>query len=187
MCFRKTEKKLKKAVLLILSASILLGMSGCSGNISETVEELRESGYVTEEVDDGFYISENGTDYYFENGLTGPNFKKAVLKAPAKKDDRKATVTITKQGFSTIAVQFESPYLNKSSKSKSSRDSAYYYFEFKNDFKVENITNDRGFHDVTGDYQSMINTYLSPEELQSIYDRGLKLEEEIRSVSSRES
>lgn len=180
MYFRNAEKRLKKAFLLMLSVSILLGMSGCSGNISEKVDELRESGYVTEQVDNGFYISENGTDYYFGRGLTGPFFEKAVLKAQAKEDERKATVTITKQGFNKIAVQFESPYLNRSSKSKSSRDSAYFYFEFKNDFNVENITNDRGFHDMARDYRSMTNTYLSPEELQSIYDRGLELEEEIK-------
>ncbi len=179
MYFRKTEILLKKAVLL-LSAGILLGMSGCSGNISEKVDELRESGYVTEQVDNGFYITENGTDYYFEGGLIGPIFKKAVIKAPAKSDERKATVTISKLGHDSMSVEFKSPYLNKSGKTKSLGDSAYYYFTFQKDFREESLTNNRGFYDVARDYQSMTTTYLSPEELQSIYDRGLKLEEDIK-------
>ena len=180
MCVHTTGDWLKKAVLLMLSTCILLEMSGCAGNIREKVDELRESGYVTEQEDNGFYIIENGTDYYFEKGLTGYVFKKAALKAPAKNDERKATVTITKQGHDRMAVAFESPYLITGSKSKSSRGSAYYYFTFQKDFNEENMTNDRGFHDMTGDYKSMTDNYLSPEELQSIYDRGLKLEEEIR-------
>jgi len=184
MCFRLTENWLKKALLLMLSASILLGMSGCANNISEEVDELRESGYVTEQVDNGFYISENGTDYYFEKGLTGYVFKKAALKAQAKNDERKATVTITKQGHDKMAVEFESPYLNKNKKISGSRGVAYYYFTFEKNFNEENITNDRGFHDMAGDYKSMTDNYLSPDELQSIYDRGLKLQEEIEDVSS---
>lgn len=180
MHFRMTENRLKKAVLLLLGASFLMGMSGCSADTGRKVDELRETGYVTEQVDNGFYISENGIDYYFERGLTGTFFKKAELKAPAKNDDRKATVTISKLGHSKMAVQFISPYLNKNPKNGGTRGSAYFYFTFRKDFKEENMTNNRGFHDMSSDYQLMTSDYLSPEELQSIYDRGLELEEEIR-------
>ena len=175
-----TEKWHKKAILLFLCAGILTGLGGCSGSVSRKVDELRDSGYVIEQTDNGFYITENGTDYYFERGLTGSFFKKAILEAHAKNDDRKATVTITKLGHNRMSVRFISPYLDSDGKLSETGNSADFYFKFKNDFNKENMTNNSGFHDMAGDYQSMTDSYLTPEEIKNIYDRGLDLEKEIR-------
>ena len=179
MNIRITANRLKKAVLVLLSAGILLGMSGCGLDISKKVDGLKESGYVAEEADKGFCISEDGVDYYFERGLTGFAFKKAELKAPSKNDDRQATVTISRQGMNRMHVLFVSPYLKRNDGDGKEPGSASFFFKFKNGFTKENLTNNRGFHDTNGDYDSMTGTYLSAEELQSIYDRGLNLEKEI--------
>lgn len=179
MNIRISVNRLKKAVLVLLSAGIMIGMSGCGHDVSKKVDGLKESGYVAEEADKGFCVSEDGVDYYFERCLTGFAFKKAELKAPSKNDDRQATVTVSKQGINRMHVLFVSPYLKRNDGDGKEPGSASFSFKFKNGFTKENLTNNRGFHDTNGDYDSMTGTYLSAEELQSIYDRGLNLEKEI--------
>ena len=56
----------------------------------------------------------------------------------------------------------------------------YETYRFKHNFDKENITNDRGFHDIKGDYESFCTYGMSQSDIQDYYDRGFELEKELR-------
>ena len=53
-------------------------------------------------------------------------------------------------------------------------------FEFKQDFEVGSLTNNRGFSDTKGDYEYFICNRMSVDEITKYYNRGLELEKDIR-------
>ena len=73
---------------------------------------------------------------------------------------------------------YEKPAVDTYSTGEENIVTVCYHFEFKNDFALESLTNNRGFHDIAGDYQACWN-FLSAEEVQRIYDRGLEIEAEL--------
>jgi len=54
----------------------------------------------------------------------------------------------------------------------------FYTFRFKNGFSADDMTNNRGFHDMKSDYDACFGE-LSSDEAQRLYDRALELEKEL--------
>ena len=62
------EKLQAKIFMILLSASILLGMSGCLSQKSVSIEDIENAGYTVTEADNkSLCITDNGADYYFCN------------------------------------------------------------------------------------------------------------------------
>ena len=184
MKLHNIKELISKTVLVLFSIGIL-GITGCTGTSNTvTADDLSNKGYAVTEVSDGvFYITENGVDYYFEKSIfENPAFKRVVIKYPANNkyfplQGIDEEVSIIKEGPNKMTVTRKSPYL----KTKDGDEIGYntYYFELKNNFDTENITNNRGFDDIKGDYQWLIDNCLSPDDLNRYYLRGFELEEEI--------
>ena len=87
-------------------------------------------------------------------------------------------ITIAKKSNNRMELLYEKPAVDTYSTGEENIVTVCYHFEFKNDFALESLTNNRGFHDIAGDYQACWN-FLSAEEVQRIYDRGLEIEAEL--------
>ena len=181
------DRLIKKVVLLLASMSIVLGISGCVFNQKNVIDEVNNAGYYAEASDDGsFFINDNGADYYFITKNGKPSFTKVVIYLPARKPSAfshgvDADLTMRKINWRKMDIVLNDPYF--ATKKDGSEELEYnrFYFSFKHDFEVENLTNNAiGFIDNLDHYKIFNNDYLSPTELKDYYDRGFELEEELR-------
>lgn len=171
----------KRAITTILCAYIELGICGCGTIDNEQIDVLRSEGYAIEQVDDqSFRITEEDVEYYFKNGLFRPAFEKAVVRMPSKKKDAKdgqqVEITISRESGNKLSVVYCCPCNLKDAAGNETVQDEYMVFEFKDGFTGENLTNDRGFADIEGDYQFFTSQYMTPDDLSTVYDRGLQLE-----------
>ena len=176
--------KIKKLLSVILCACILSGMSGCGRISSKTVNELADEGYEVEWVsDDSILITEDGAEYYFKTGLLKPELDKIVVNVPTTKEKAHEAgytteVTITRTGRNRMTVIFSRPVLLTDKDGEEEYGTDYYTFRFKNGFSADDMTNNRGFHDMKSDYDACFGE-LSSDEAQRLYDRALELEKEL--------
>lgn len=175
---------MKKATALLLTAAIALGICGC-GRIDDTkVDDLIDDGYVIAQVDDdSICISEDGVEYYYKSGLMHPVFEQAVFTVsprPEHSDWHDRTVTIRPEG-TQIYVTAEKHYIttNRDGEEVEHTDGFLFKFLWGTGFEEEDLYNTRGFADVAGDYRSFIENYLTPDELQEVYDRAKELQKEL--------
>lgn len=167
---------------VLLSAVMLCSITSCSmiSDSTKIVDELDSEGYEVEQVDDNtFYVTEDGIDYYYDCWFNKPFFRKAVLvMETGMESGNEMEITICKERINRMSVLGIRPYTKTFPNGNVYEGKDMYLFEFKHDFSDDNITNDRGFHDTHRDYASFNRYYLTPDELQEIYDRGLELEKE---------
>lgn len=167
---------------VLLSAVMLCSITSCSmiSDSTKIVDELDSEGYEVEQVDDNtFYVTEDGIDYYYDCWFNKPFFRKAVLVfETGRESGNEMEISICKEKLNRMSVLCVRPYTKTFANGNVYEGKDIYLFQFKNDFSDENLTNDRGFHDTHGDYQSFMNWCMTAEELQEIYDRGLELEKE---------
>ncbi|MCR5616628.1 MAG: hypothetical protein K6F45_10745 [Saccharofermentans sp.] len=172
---------MKKFLALILCAGLCLGMSSCVKVSSERISELKNKGYAVSLVDNNVAcITEDGVNYFFEPGVSRPKLKTIVLTAPSQREKvREAgyqvTVTFVMKSLGRRVLLFDDPRLRKGPSGEDELYNIQFRFEFKDGFSEDDLTNNRGFHDVARDYRSF-QRVLSLEEIQRIYDRGLELE-----------
>ena len=165
----------------LLCAGILLGMSGCGRITDKKIDELEDDGYFVEKIDiNSICITEDGIEYCFKTGLFKPVLDKAVVTMPSqnerlREEGYEIRITITKKSNNRMELLYEKPAVDTYSTGEENIVTVCYHFEFKNDFALERLTNNRGFDDIAGDYQACWN-FLSAEEVQRIYDRGLEIE-----------
>lgn len=175
------SKAAGKALTVLLCAGILLGMSGCGRITDKKIDELEDDGYFVEQIDNNsICITEDGIEYYFKTGLFKPVLDKAVVTMPSqnerlREEGYEIRITITKKSNNRMELLYEKPAVDTYSTGEENIVTVCYHFEFKNDFALESLTNNRGFDDIAGDYQACWN-FLSAEEVQRIYDRGLEIE-----------
>lgn len=188
-CDRETntgwiDNMTKKFLALIFCAGLCLGMSSCAKVSSERISELKNKGYAVSLVDNNVAcITEYGVNYFFEPGVSRPKLKTIVLTAPSQREKvREAgyqvTVTFVMKSLGRRVLLFDDPRLRKGPSGEDELYNIQFRFEFKDGFSEDDLTNNRGFHDVARDYRSF-QRVLSLEEIQRIYDRGLELENQL--------
>lgn len=181
---------LKKIGIVLLVLCILFGMSGCFSQNSIPTEDIENSGYMITEADNGsFYITDNGAEYYFYNSNGKLTFDRVIIKIPAISEKAQAKgleadITIIRGKGKKITVNYHYPAVDTNINGEEKINYFTMYFELKNDFEVESITNNRGFNDIKGKYESFTSNGLSTDELNTYYQRGFELEEEINAVSN---
>lgn len=179
----KKKEILPVILRFLLILACITGMCGCTDK-TVTIDDVRNKGYVVTEVDEGgFYISENGADYYFDNDYFGTLvFQKVVVMIPSNNpeynqqglEDR---ISIYKEGARRMTLSLSRAHINKNNELEYSLGEV---FEFKQDFEVGSLTNNRGFSDTKGDYEYFICNRMSVDEITKYYNRGLELEKDIR-------
>lgn len=173
---------MKKTVAFLLTAIIALGMCGCGRISSDKIDDLIDEGYVIEQVDNNsICIIEDGVEYYYKTGLLKPVLSRVCFHVCAKPEydvSKELDVTITPEYFRINIIASDTVTSQFANGNEHTWEESY-RFEFKNDFSPENLTNNRGFADIAGDYEWFTKYYMTPEELQEIYDRALELEKEL--------
>lgn len=165
-------------------------MSGCFSQNSITTEDLENAGYTVTEADNkSLCITDNGADYYFRNSSGKLTFDRVIIKIPAISEKAKAKgleadITIIRGKGKKITVNYHYPAVDTNINGEEKINYFTMYFELKNDFEVESITNNRGFADIKGKYDSFTSNCLSSDDLNTYYQRGFELEEEINAVSN---
>ncbi len=181
---------LKKSGIVLLVLCILFGMSGCFSQNSITTEDIENAGYIVTEADNGnFYITDNGAEYYFYNSNGKLTFDKVIIKIPAISEKAQAKgleadITIIRGKGKKITVNYHYPAVDTNINGEEKINYFTMYFELKNDFEVESITNNRGFADIKGKYDSFTSNCLSSDDLNTYYQRGFELEEELNAISN---
>ena len=170
----RTKHRVRIVASVLLCLCVMSGISGCRYDVGKTIRSLRDDGYTVEQTDHNtFYITEDGADYYFKREFIKPVLEKIVITMQVEVHDvRKVEIIITKEFGLKRTVSYS--YYNDEGKRFN-----YDYFEFVYDFSDEHLTNDRGFQDKHGSYLNFTETFMSVEEIQSLYDRGLELEKEL--------
>lgn len=172
--------RIRRLLGVMLSAAMLFWITSCSmiTTSSNIVDRLGDEGYEAEQVDDNtFYVTENGIDYYYDCWFNKPFFRRAVLVMETGiESSNEMQITISKEKNNRMSVLCVRPYTKTFANGNVFQGNDTYLFMFKHDFTDENLTNDRGFHDIHGDYRFFTDNYLTPEELQEIYNRGIELE-----------
>ena len=167
---------------VLLSAVMICSVTSCNmiSDSTNIVEELDSKGYEVEQVDDNtFYVSGDGVDYYYDCWFNKPFFRKAVLvMETGRESGYEMEISISKEKNNRMSVLCVRPCTETFANGNVSHFNEMMKFEFKDDFTDGNLTNDRGFHDMHSDYRGFNELYLTPEELQEIYNRGLELEKE---------
>ncbi|MCR4690446.1 MAG: hypothetical protein K5739_03790 [Lachnospiraceae bacterium] len=169
-------------MIIVFGVCIMPGISGCGNMKSEKIDALKNEGYAIEQVDENsILITEDGTEYYFKSGITKPVFEKAVVKMPSKKTNAKpgqeVEITIAKENMGRMTVVYTSPCNLKDAAGNETVQSESMIFKFKKDFTRENLTNNKGFADIGGNYDYFTSTYMTAEDLSAVYNRGLELAE----------
>ena len=179
------EKLQAKLFLILLSASILLGMSGCFSQKSVSIEDIENAGYTVTEADNkSLCITDNGADYYFHNSSGKLTFDRVIIKIPAISEKSKAKgleadITIIRDKGKKMTVNYHYPTVDTNINGEEKINYSTMHFELKNDFEVESITNNRGFNDIKGKYESFTRNCLYTDELNNYYQRVFELEDEL--------
>ncbi len=175
---------MKKAAALLLTAAVMLGLCGCGRIDSKKVDDLIDEGYVIEQVDDdSICIFEDGIEYHYKTGLITPALDKVVFTVSA--DDEHSdwcdrTIIIRHDGrLIVVLAEKYYTYINRDGEEVQRRDVFCFKFKRGQSFGEEGLYNNRGFADIAGDYRTFIQVYLTPDELQEIYDRAMELRKEI--------
>lgn len=165
--------------------AIAFCLCGCGGITDEAIDSLRQNGYEAERIDEYiFCISEGSAKYYFSKGVFRPVLRTVVYIIPKENEDifdrdLQLIVEITKGRRNRMSIRFTDAYVRKKATGEQYVDNRVEYFTFKKDFSPENLTNNRGFHDVRGDYEYYLNKYTTSDELLMIYNRGLEIEKDL--------
>lgn len=169
---------------------MIMVMSGCFTYKSVSVDDIKDAGYTVNEEGNGrFYITDNGADYYFYNSNGKSVFENVVIKLPANSSEAQARgleaeVKITKKKGKKMTVLYTNPTIKTYSNGNEEIYNFTQFYEFKDNFEEENLTNTRGFADIRGHYSSFTSNRLSPYELNNYYVRGFELEEELNTISN---
>lgn len=110
----KSNNRLRKTILIILSVSLMFAICGCSNTQNHILQELEDRGYKAEKADDNyFFITEDGVDYYFKTLFNQISFEKAIMTLTPKKDienlvNNEGKIIITRLG-KTRRAYFSQP------------------------------------------------------------------------------
>lgn len=178
-------KYAKRVILIILAFGTIFGISGCSDLESSILSELEDQGYKAAKVDnDSFFVTQDGVDYYFDTLFNNIVFKELITTVNVKEEiknliNNEGEITITKLGENKTSILLKTGKTDQNNKGEEFVTNEHITIEFNGGFTEENITNNRGFHDVSSDYYYVTNYFLSAYELEDLYNRALELEDEL--------
>ena len=95
------------------------------------------------------------------------------------KDGQQVEITISNENMNRMSVIYSCPCSLKDSAGHETVQNEYMIFRFKKDFTKENLTNNRGFADIGGNYDFFTSNYMTSDDLSAIYDRGKQIAESL--------